>query len=163
MTTYLVHMRSPRDLHAQLGPRQFWGFQAHFVSAVSQVLLAPLLWSFWLVMLGLPHPLDAVVPWSWLVALGSLFLMVEVMNITIHAQTVATPRHRHLLPWVPTMHFYAPLAAVAAYKAVYELVFKPFFWDKTAHGLSVTARGRRGSDGRPDLSGIKLEPGHERL
>jgi len=163
MTTYLVHMRSPRDLHAQLGPRQFWGFQAHFVSAVSQVLLAPLLWSFWLVMLGLPHPLDTVVPWSWLVALGSLFLMVEVMNITIHAQTVATPRHRHLLPWVPTMHFYAPLAAVAAYKAVYELVFKPFFWDKTAHGLSVTARGRRGSDGRPDLSGIKLEPGHERL
>jgi hypothetical protein len=61
------------------------------------------------------------------------------------------------------MHFYGPLAAVAAYKALYELIVKPFFWDKTAHGLSVTARGRRRSDGGFDLAGIKLEPGHERL
>ena len=61
------------------------------------------------------------------------------------------------------MHFYSPLGAVAAYKALYELVCKPFFWDKTAHGLSVAARGQRGSDGRLDLAGIKLEPGHEGL
>jgi hypothetical protein len=61
------------------------------------------------------------------------------------------------------MHFYAPLAAVAAYKALYELILKPFFWDKTAHGLSVAAAGRRRSDGGFDLAGIKLEPGHEGL
>ncbi|WP_254703956.1 hypothetical protein [Roseovarius sp. THAF9] len=35
------------------------------------------------------------------------------------------------------MHFYQPLGAIAAYKALYELVLKPFFWDKTAHGLSL--------------------------
>ncbi|MDZ7709531.1 MAG: glycosyltransferase [Roseovarius sp.] len=163
MTTYLVHMRSPRRLHAQLGARQFWGFQAHFVSAVSQVLLAPVLWSFWLVLLGLPHPLDAVLARSTMAGVGALFLMVEVLNLCIYAQAVSGPRHRHLIPWVPTMHFYAPLAAVAAYKAVYELVFKPFFWDKTAHGLSVAAAGRQRSDGGFDLAGIKLEPGHEGL
>ena len=163
MTTYLVHMRYPGRLWADLGPRRFWGFQAHFVSAVSQVLLAPILWSFWLLLLGLPHPLDAVVPRHVLVGLGSLFLIVEVINLSIHAQTVSAPRHRHLLGWVPTMHFYAPLAAVAAYKALYELVCKPFFWDKTAHGLSVAAAGRRRSDGGFDLAGIKLQPRHERL
>ena len=58
---------------------------------------------------------------------------------------------------------YAPLGAIAAYKALYELVFKPFFWDKTAHGLSLLATGRRRSDGALDLAGIKLQPGHERL
>lgn len=163
MTTYLVHMRSPRRLRAQLGARQFWGFQAHFVSAVSQVVLAPVLWSFWLVLLGLPHPLDGVLPRGTMAAIGGLFLIVEVTNMVIHARSVSGRRHRHLIPWVPTMHFYAPLAAVAAYKALYELISKPFFWDKTAHGLSVAARGRRRSDGGLDLAGIKLEPGDEGL
>jgi cellulose synthase/poly-beta-1,6-N-acetylglucosamine synthase-like glycosyltransferase len=163
MITWLVHMRAPRRLHAQLGPRRFWGFQAHFVAAVSQVLLAPVLWSFWLVLLGLPHPLDPVIPRAALALICAIFLTAEVLGMCIHAVTVSGPRHLHLLPWVPTMHFYAPLAAIAAYKAVYELVFKPFFWDKTAHGLSVAARGRRRSDGGFDLTGIKLEPGHEGL
>jgi hypothetical protein len=163
MTTWLVHMRSPRRLRAQLGARQFWGFQAHFVSAVSQVLLAPVLWSFWLVLLGLPHPLDGVLARGTMAGIGVLFLSVEAINMLIHAQAVRGRRHRHLIAWVPSMHFYGPLAAVAAYKALYELIVKPFFWDKTAHGLSVTARGRRRSDGGFDLAGIKLEPGHERL
>lgn len=163
MTTYLVHMRHPGRLWTQLGPRKFWGFQAHFMAALSQVLLAPVLWSFWLVMLGLPHPLDPVLPRAALVGLGSLFLTVEVINLAIYAASVTRPKHRHLLAWVPTMHFYAPLAAIAAYKALFELLFKPFFWDKTAHGLSVTAAGRQRSEGGPDLAGIKLEPGHEGL
>lgn len=163
MTTWLVHMRAPRRLLAQMGPRRFWGFQAHFVSAVSQVLLAPVLWSFWLILAGLPHPLDPVLPGAALTLLAGLFLTAEALSVCIHATTVSTRKHSHLLPWVPTMHFYAPLAAIAAYKAVYELVFKPFFWDKTAHGLSVAARGRRRSDGGFDLAGIKLEPGHEGL
>ncbi|MBC7132606.1 MAG: glycosyltransferase [Roseovarius sp.] len=161
MTTWLVHMRAPRRLHAQLGARKFWGFQAHFIAAVSQVLLAPVLWSFWLVILGLPHPLDPVVPRPLLAGLCAMFLVAEVMTMCIHAVTVSGARHRHLLAWVPTMHFYAPLAAFAAYKALYELVFRPFFWDKTTHGLSVAARGRARSDGGVDLAGVKLEPGHE--
>ncbi|MBW4975753.1 glycosyltransferase [Roseovarius mucosus] len=163
MTTYLVHMRQPRLLYAQLGPRKFWGFQAHFVSALSQFLLAPVLLSFWLVLFGLPHPLDTVVPHALLVALGSLFLLVEVLNVSIHMASVSGPRHRHLMAWAPTMHFYTPLGTIAAYKALYELILKPFFWDKTTHGLSVTARGQPNSDGGFDLSGIKLEPGHKGL
>jgi cellulose synthase/poly-beta-1,6-N-acetylglucosamine synthase-like glycosyltransferase len=163
MTTYLVHMRRPRLLYQQLGPRKFWGFQAHFVSALSQFLLAPVLWSFWLVLFGLPHPLDGTVPHALLVALGSLFLLVEVLNVCLHMASVSGPRHRHLMAWAPTMHFYTPLGAIAAYKALYELILRPFFWDKTTHGLSVTARGSRISNGGFDLSGIKLEPGHKGL
>ena len=45
------------------------------------------------------------------------------------------------------MHFYAPLGEIAAYKALYELVLKPCYWDKTTHGLSITAGGKRTSDG----------------
>ena len=72
------------------------------------------------------------------------------------AWAVARPDHRHLLPWVPAMLFYAPLGAIAAYKALYELVLAPFFWDKTAHGVSLGSRpvrlGSAASDDGADLS-----------
>lgn len=145
MTTYLVHMRRPRLLLRQLGAWRFLGFQAHFVAALSHFVLAPFLWSFWLVLLGLPHPLDPFIPHWAMVALGSSFLTIEAINLTIHATAVSGPRHRHLLLWTPTMHFYAPLGAVAAYKALYELILKPYFWDKTQHGLSLGAAQMRRS------------------
>ena len=140
MTTYLVHMRRPGRLWRQMGTWRFLGFQAHFVSALSQVFLAPVLWSFWLVLLGLAHPLDPYVPRGAMVGLGTLFLAVEVMNVTIHAWAVRGAKHRHLFAWAPTMHFYTPLGSIAAYKALYELALKPFFWDKTRHGLSHRGR-----------------------
>jgi hypothetical protein len=37
------------------------------------------------------------------------------------------------------MHLYFPLGAFAAYKALYELAGRPFYWDKTAHGHSLDA------------------------
>ena len=98
-----------------------------------------------------------------LMALGSMFLIVEVLNITIHITAVSGRKHKHLMAWAPTMHFYSPLGAIAAYKALYELVLKPFFWDKTAHGLSLAAIRPPPSDDRVDLSGIELESRHESL
>jgi glycosyltransferase involved in cell wall biosynthesis len=153
MTTYLVHMRRPGLLLRQLGGWKFLGFQAHFVSALSQVFLAPVLWTFWLVLLGLPHPLDPYVSRGVMTGLGSVFLLIEVINLTIHAAAVTATRHRHLLAWTPTMHLYVPLGTVAAYKALYELALKPFFWDKTRHGLSLDTPGAaRPSDGALDLA-----------
>jgi len=35
---------------------------------------------------------------------------------------------------VPTLHFYNPLGALASYKALWELMHRPFYWDKTQHG-----------------------------
>jgi hypothetical protein len=139
MVTYLVHMRAPRLLYRQLGGWRFWGYQAHFIGALSQFTLAPLLWSFWLVPLGLPHPLAPLLPASLLVGCAMLFLAVEAVNMLANLTAVSRPGHRHLLPWVPTLHLYYPLGAVAAYKALYELVFHPFYWDKTQHGLSLPA------------------------
>ncbi|WP_306152980.1 glycosyltransferase family 2 protein [Roseovarius sp. MMSF_3281] len=163
MTTYLVHMRRPRLLYRQLGAWKFLGFQAHFITALSQFLLAPLLWTFWLVLFGLPHPLDPVLSRAVLVAFGTLFLIIEAINIAIHLVAVSGQRHRHLIAWVPTMHFYIPLGSFAAYKALYELIAKPFFWEKTVHGLSLQRAGTAGSDDAVDFTGVKLEAGHKSL
>ncbi|WP_372614242.1 glycosyltransferase [Aquicoccus sp.] len=160
MVTYLVHMRDPISFYRQMGHLKFWGFQAHFITALSQFVLAPFLWSFWLVLLGLPHPLDPILPRGVLVNLGVLFLMIEALTVLINATAVSGPRHRHLLPWVPTLHFYFPLGAIAAYKALYELVFRPFFWDKTQHGHSLKTP-EIAPHSSVEGTCIKLETGHE--
>ena len=48
---------------------------------------------------------------------------------------VTSAGKRDLIKWTPTLHLYFPLAAIAAYKGVIELATKPFYWDKTTHGI----------------------------
>ena len=163
MVTYLVHMRAPLTLYRQMGARQFWGFQAHFISALSQFFLAPFLWSFWLVLFGLPHPLDGILGHDTLMHFAVFFICVELINMTLHITAVSRPSHRHLLAWVPSLHFYYPLGAIAAYKALYEIIFKPFFWDKTQHGLSLGQTGPRASTAARSVGRVQLEAGHESL
>ncbi|WP_163846304.1 glycosyltransferase family 2 protein [Pseudooceanicola aestuarii] len=139
LVTYFVQMRSPRRLLRDLGLWRFIGFNAHFVTALSSFILAPFLLSFWLFLLGLPHPLEPWLPHDMLVILTALFLLAELQNITLGVAATLRDSHRFLWPWVPTMHFYFPLGCLAAYKALYELVLRPFYWDKTSHGHSLVA------------------------
>ncbi|MDN5567525.1 MAG: glycosyltransferase [Paracoccus sp. (in: a-proteobacteria)] len=140
--TWAVHMRNPRLLYRELGAWRFWGFQVQFFGSVSQYLLAPVLWSFWLLSIGLPHPLRAPLETlgTWAVpGLFTLFVASEVLSIFVGMRAVSGAKHRHLLAWVPTLHLYFPLGCLAGWKAIYEVVTKPFYWDKTAHGLFVEA------------------------
>ncbi|NUB43885.1 glycosyltransferase [Fertoebacter nigrum] len=141
MLTWAVHMRDPVLLWRQLGPRKFAGFQVLFLGTLSQFLLAPLLWSFWLVPLGLPHPLaDALPGWAAL-GLLVLFALTEAVNITLGIRGLRLTRHGMSAMWVPTLALYFPLGALASYKAVWELVRKPFYWDKTSHGVFIGPGG----------------------
>ncbi|QCO56981.1 glycosyltransferase (plasmid) [Pseudorhodobacter turbinis] len=134
MMTWAVHMRSPRLLWKQLGARKFIGFQILFLCTLSQFLLAPVLWSFWLVPLGVPHPLAAALPPVVMLGLVGLYLLTEVINLTVNIMGLSKTKHKMSLLWVPTLHFYFPLGALASYKAAWEMVTKPFYWDKTSHG-----------------------------
>ncbi|WP_170397833.1 glycosyltransferase [Ruegeria arenilitoris] len=134
MVTYLVHMRSPLRLLRDLGPIRFLGVQAFFLGTVGQFLLAPVLWLFWLTTFGLPSPLDPFLSGVGLIALFGLFLFAEAINTLVGVIAVSARERRFLLPWVPTMPLYFPLGVLAAYKALWELLLDPFFWDKTQHG-----------------------------
>lgn len=132
--TWAVHMRDPLQLLGELGPLRFLGVQILFLGTLSQFLLAPLLWSFWLIVFGVQHPIESALPWSAIIALGTLFFLSEVATLLTAATAVARPKHRWLIKWVPLMHLYYPLAAIASWKGFSELLIKPFYWDKTAHG-----------------------------
>jgi hypothetical protein len=132
--TWAVHMRKPVALWRDLGPRAFLGFQIQFLGALSQYLLAPLLWSFWLLSLGFSHPLNLAGSTTTSLLFG-LFVASEAVSIAIGLWAVSGSKHRHLMPWVPSLHLYFPLGCLAGWKAIYEVIVKPFYWDKTAHGI----------------------------
>lgn len=136
MVTYLVHMRAPLRLWADLGTLRFLGFQAFFLGTLGQFLLAPLLWTFWPIAFGLTHPL-ALAPSAILPLIAGLLVTTELLALVIGLAAVSAAGRRYLLAWVPTMILYFPLGVLAAYKALFELCFCPFFWDKTEHGQSA--------------------------
>ncbi len=137
--TWLVHMRDPRALIEDIGWKGFAGIQILFAVTIIQFLLAPVLWSFWISILGFWHPVHAsLANWASNLLIG-IFLFAELTTILAGMLAVVPASHRRLMKWVPTLHFYFPLGALAAYKAMWELITKPYFWDKTDHGHSLEA------------------------
>lgn len=134
MMTWATHMRDPRLLLRQLGWWKFAGFQVLFLCTLSQFLLVPVLWSFWLPWLGFAHPIADALPAPMTLALIALLMVTELTNLTLHLIALRLSGHHFSRIWVLVMHLYFPLGALASYKAAWELVRKPFYWDKTAHG-----------------------------
>jgi glycosyltransferase XagB len=64
----------------------------------------------------------------------AIFLVSEAVTIAVGYLALRAPEHRHLRLWLPSLHGYFPLAVLAVYKALWELIRAPFYWDKTAHG-----------------------------
>ena len=147
--TWAVHMRQPRKLWRDLGPRGFLGFQVLFLGTLAQVLLAPLLWSFWLYLLAGWHPAAGLLPAGVFTALAATFLTAEVTVIALGLVAVRDPGRSWLMPWVPTLHLYQMAATAAAWKGLWEIMARPFYWEKTTHGHSLTRRGNLGAPPPP--------------
>jgi cellulose synthase/poly-beta-1,6-N-acetylglucosamine synthase-like glycosyltransferase len=133
--TWAVHMRDPVRLWRELGPRRFIGVQILFGGSLLSVFLAPVLWSWWLLAFDLPHPLRGLVPRPLGIGLALAYFAAYLLNLAVMVLACCRPEHRHLLPWTVTVDLYFPLATVAAAKALFEMVTRPFYWDKTAHGV----------------------------
>ena len=109
-------------------------------------LINPLLWAvfaFWLftrssaVAAAFPEPLMTL----------NLFALLFGNGLFIYL-AVAAPLRRgwpHLAPAALLAPAYWWLSSIAAYKAVWQLATRPFYWEKTRHNLSAAAQARRQS------------------
>jgi len=138
MMTYITHMRQPRLVWRQMGTRGFLGFQVLFLGSLTQTLLAPLMWSILALHLGLGHPVTVWLDHSTVTALSMLFVFAEFLNMATGMIGLHRSGHKMSWAWVPTLTLYFPLQALAGYKAFWELLHAPFYWDKTTHGALST-------------------------
>ena len=133
--TYAAHMRSPRELWRDLGGRGFLSVQVIFLGTLTQVLVAPLFWALWLLP-WLDGATGAPVLNAGMLQLTvTIFLASELVALAVYAAGLKPAGKLGLLVWAVTMPLYYLLAVVAGYKAMWEILTRPYYWDKTAHGI----------------------------
>ena len=132
---YRSHLKDPAQLLRESGVQTLHGSANDLSSPPShQFLFAPVLWSFWITIFGYHHPIQNVLGDSTIQALLLLFFFSEILTMTMGMTAVTSPNRRHLLKRVVTMPLHFTLGPLASYKALYELIVTPFYWDKTEHG-----------------------------
>ncbi|WP_168771084.1 glycosyltransferase [Palleronia sediminis] len=134
--TWACHMRAPARLRAEIGIRGFVGMQILFLGSLGGCLVAPVLWSFWAVPLGLPHPLADTLSRPAMLTVAWGLAGVAVLNGGASALALCRLGRPGLIPWIPLRQLYYPLASLSLLKASAELFRAPFYWDKTAHGVT---------------------------
>ena len=134
MMTYLTHMRRPVALWRDLGPWKFAGMQVLYLGSILQGLLAPVLWTWWLLSLGVPHPLGTMLSPTLVHTGVALFVLSELANFALGLLGLKRSGHKINPLWLLTLPVYFPLQSLAAWKALWEVLHLPFYWDKTSHG-----------------------------
>jgi glycosyltransferase XagB len=156
MQTALVHNRAPRKFLGEIGWKGFLSTNLYLANMV----LSPLLHSVFLGRLLLEFAvrgLDSdwlLDPWSALYALTLLIGYGGAYAIVIAG--LAWQKRLDLLVGQLLLPIYWLLHAAATLRAMNELLWHPYFWAKTTHGLS---RFRREADSqaRPTLKAPALQ------
>ena len=136
MVTALVHMRRPRRLWPETGWRGVFGVLGLIAGTPAMFLACPLVWGFWLyTFLGgsrrrLPPP-----------AVGADGHDREPDHRQRRhdrcSSALAAWRRRayDLMPFSLLNPAYWMLHSIAAWRALWQLIFNPSHWEKTPHGI----------------------------
>ena len=136
LQTWLVHMRHPRQLYQQLGPRGFWGFQMSILGTPLMFLLNPLYWfltSLWFMTHW--NLIPQLFP-PGIYYLGMINLLVGNFTfVYLNAIGAAKRDHWDLIPYTLLTPIYWSMMSLASWKALMQLITRPSHWEKTEHGL----------------------------
>ncbi len=141
--TWLVHMRHPRQLWGELGPRGFLAFQVVVGGTVLSALVHP--WFYALAGIEIAQGSLLARPgnflgWPfWLIAWFDL-LTGYLAAMALGFLAVRRRLYRDLYAQVLLMPFYWLLISAAAYRAIWQFIRAPFEWEKTEHGRPEIAR-----------------------
>lgn len=135
--TYLVHMRHPTKLWRDLGTWQFLGFQVMIGGMILSILVHP--WFYILLAEAALSgtdvaPANSVLRWIFgahlTIGYGTAWLL-----------TIVTARGSISGLWAAAwLPIYWLAISWAAYCAVIDFIFRPFHWEKTAHGAGASHR-----------------------
>lgn len=135
LQTYLVRMRHPLKLYKTLGFKGFLGFQILVGGFTLSNLVHPLFYGSILLSLAFfaADPTEGRA-----LAVFNLLVLVSGYGLAILAGLAAVSARgfSSLLAHPLMMPAYWLLISIAAYKALWQLVTRPFHWEKTDHGLS---------------------------
>lgn len=137
LQTWLVYMRNPFKLMANVGFKGFMSFQL-LIGGTFTFLINPIFWFlttvFALTQLGIIE--DLFPGWVYFLASTQLFFGNFVFLYLGLAAAVRRGDY-NLAPYALFLPFYWGLMSVAAWKGFGQLITNPFYWEKTEHGLDL--------------------------
>jgi glycosyltransferase XagB len=138
MQTVLVHARAPWSLVREVGLRQAAGFALLIAGTPLSFLFVLPLWVLFAVSLVLPRHFLATLYPGWALWIGVFNLLVGNALMIYVCMMGAFLRQRYgLVLWALLNPVYWLLHSVASYKALWQLIVKPHYWEKTTHGISA--------------------------
>ncbi len=137
MQTWLVHNRDPWRSIRTLGVKNWLAYQFFIGGTIVSFLSSPLLWLIYFYWLVTRETWLVYLFPSWTLYLSLVCLLLgNALGIYLNMTAVFRRRYFKLLPYALLNPIYWQLHSMAAYMALWQLFTKPFYWEKTQHGLS---------------------------
>jgi cellulose synthase/poly-beta-1,6-N-acetylglucosamine synthase-like glycosyltransferase len=137
LQTWLVHMRSPRAVHRDLGWRGVLGLHLFVLGTPLMALVNPLFWAMTIVWYAQqPEGIALLFPPSVYYIALFCFLIGNAAVVYMNLVTTRIMGRPGLMAAALAVPLYWVMMSAAAAKAVFQLVCTPFYWEKTSHGLS---------------------------
>lgn len=138
--TYLVHMRHPIKLLKDLGIIKYAKFQFTFGGGIIMPLLNPFLWALSIMSLFASSALGVFFP-SYIQPICLFNLIVGNSTYLLLYVIACIKRKKYdAVPYAIAMPIYWALISIASWRGLIQLIRKPFYWDKTSHGVSKTTQ-----------------------
>ncbi len=134
MQTWFVFSRRPFELLNKMGFKAWLSFNFFIGGTFFTFIVSPIMWGiFWLTKINVLkiHFAEKFI----FIFYGNLTLSV-IFVIWLHAIGVFRRRNFALLPYALLSSIYLILHSVAAYRALWQLIVNPAYWEKTQHGLT---------------------------
>lgn len=154
MQTYLVHTRSAFSF-AKSKKKHFPLFNLIVGGKIAFILINPFLWLATISYFTMYHFVGPAIeklypaPVFYMAAFSTVignFLFMYYYMIGV------MKRHEYgLIKYVFLIPFYWLMISIAGFIALYQLIFKPFYWEKTVHGLTSAKKPAK-------LPSISIEP-----
>ncbi len=133
MQTYYVHMRRPLKLWRDLGTWKFLGFQLVIGAPIVSALVHPLFLGLlcWTILFSDSEQIYEAWP-LWGLSLFNLGFGYFA-TMWLGAQALKFRKLSGFFITILTLPFYWLMISLATYRALFQLIHAPFYWEKTEH------------------------------
>ncbi|WP_312470621.1 MULTISPECIES: glycosyltransferase family 2 protein [Brucella] len=137
MQTWLVHGRNPYATWRELGWWRFVVNQIYTLGIIGSALLHPFMLVTVLVLAGfmLFGPLDSQN--QWLLRIDMINIMLAYLSFYVLGSKTMEPTELGGYAYILAIPAYWVLISVSAWRALWQLVWKPHLWEKTPHQPST--------------------------
>jgi len=136
LQTFLVYSRHPLKSLKTMGPVRWLSYNLLIGGTPAVFLLNPIMW----LMFGLSIYLNNTdllnIPPVFIYLAGINIIATNIIVISIAMLGVIPRKNYNLIPLALLSPVYWMLQSLAAYKGLWQLLMKPFYWEKTTHGLT---------------------------